>query len=94
MDHAANYCGGRKQVGERVVPPTLWAAMKAASRIEIDAPLDARRSISQMLMRTSARMSGLTASWKSCAVTVAVWLMAGLAFAGGRAQSTGPRIDG
>ncbi|MDC1501373.1 tRNA 2-selenouridine(34) synthase MnmH, partial [Octadecabacter sp.] len=30
------------KVGERVVPPTLWAAMKAAPRIEIDAPLDAR----------------------------------------------------
>ena len=30
------------KVGQRIVPPTLWAAMKAASRIEIDAPLDAR----------------------------------------------------
>jgi tRNA 2-selenouridine synthase len=37
------------KVGERVVPPTLWAAMKAASRIEIDALLDARRSIARCL---------------------------------------------
>lgn len=30
------------KVGQRIVPPTLWAAMKAAPRIEIDAPLSAR----------------------------------------------------
>ncbi|MCF2871655.1 tRNA 2-selenouridine(34) synthase MnmH [Octadecabacter sp. G9-8] len=30
------------KVGDRIVPPMLWAAMKAAPRIEIDAPLDAR----------------------------------------------------
>lgn len=30
------------KVGERIVPPSVWAAMKAAPRIEIDAPLDAR----------------------------------------------------
>lgn len=30
------------KVGARIVPPSLWAAMKAAPRIEIDAPLDAR----------------------------------------------------
>ncbi|MCL4153006.1 UNVERIFIED_CONTAM: hypothetical protein GTU68_052311 [Idotea baltica] len=30
------------KVGARIVPPSLWSAMKAAPRIEIDAPLDAR----------------------------------------------------
>lgn len=30
------------KVGARIVPPSLWAAMKAAPRIEIDAPLSAR----------------------------------------------------
>ena len=30
------------RVGARVVPPNLWAAMKAAPRIEIQAPLEAR----------------------------------------------------
>ncbi len=30
------------KVGERMVPPALWAAMKAAPRIEVEAPLDAR----------------------------------------------------
>lgn len=30
------------KVGQRTVPPSLWAAMKAAPRIQIDAPLAAR----------------------------------------------------
>ncbi|MDX2485796.1 MAG: tRNA 2-selenouridine(34) synthase MnmH [Pseudodonghicola sp.] len=30
------------KVGERMVPPALWAAMKAAPRIEVEAPLEAR----------------------------------------------------
>jgi len=30
------------KVGERVVPPSLWSAMRAAPRIEVVAPLDAR----------------------------------------------------
>ncbi|HCP81340.1 MAG TPA: tRNA 2-selenouridine(34) synthase MnmH [Octadecabacter sp.] len=30
------------KVGARIVPPSLWAAMKDAPRIEIEAPLDAR----------------------------------------------------
>jgi tRNA 2-selenouridine synthase len=30
------------KVGKRIVPPMLWAAMKAAPRVEIDAPLEAR----------------------------------------------------
>lgn len=30
------------KVGSRILPPSLWTAMKAAPRIEIDAPLDAR----------------------------------------------------
>lgn len=30
------------KVGARIVPPALWAAMKAAPRIQIDAPLKAR----------------------------------------------------
>lgn len=30
------------KVGDRIIPPTLWAAMKSAPRITIDAPLDAR----------------------------------------------------
>jgi tRNA 2-selenouridine synthase len=30
------------KVGARIVPPTLWAAMKAAPRIQIDAPINAR----------------------------------------------------
>lgn len=30
------------KVGERIVPPALWSAMKAAPRIELDATLDAR----------------------------------------------------
>jgi len=30
------------KVGSRIVPPSLWNAMKAAPRIEIDAPLPAR----------------------------------------------------
>ena len=30
------------KIGERLLPPSLWAAMKAAPRIEIAAPLEAR----------------------------------------------------
>lgn len=30
------------KVGERIIPPSVWAKMKAAPRIEIEAPLDAR----------------------------------------------------
>ena len=30
------------KIGERIIPPALWAAMKAARRIVLDAPLDAR----------------------------------------------------
>ncbi|MBU2992443.1 tRNA 2-selenouridine(34) synthase MnmH [Octadecabacter sp. 1_MG-2023] len=30
------------KIGARIIPPALWTAMKAAPRIEIDAPLDAR----------------------------------------------------
>lgn len=30
------------KVGDRIVPPSLWAAMKDASRIQIDAPIEAR----------------------------------------------------
>jgi tRNA 2-selenouridine synthase len=30
------------KVGDRIIPPSLWAAMKAAPRIEISAPLAAR----------------------------------------------------
>lgn len=30
------------KVGERVIPPMLWSAMKTAPRVEIDAPLSAR----------------------------------------------------
>ncbi|WP_296420860.1 tRNA 2-selenouridine(34) synthase MnmH [Pseudooctadecabacter sp.] len=30
------------KVGDRIIPPTLWAAMKGAPRITIDAPLAAR----------------------------------------------------
>jgi tRNA 2-selenouridine synthase len=30
------------KVGARILPPSLWTAMKAAPRIEIDAPIDAR----------------------------------------------------
>lgn len=30
------------KVGDRTVPPSLWAAMKAAPRIQIDAPIEAR----------------------------------------------------
>ncbi|MEL6957506.1 MAG: tRNA 2-selenouridine(34) synthase MnmH [Pseudomonadota bacterium] len=30
------------KVGERIIPPTLWAAMKDAPRIEVSAPLEAR----------------------------------------------------
>jgi tRNA 2-selenouridine synthase len=32
------------KIGERVVPPTLWKAMLAASRIELVAPIEARAS--------------------------------------------------
>jgi tRNA 2-selenouridine synthase len=50
------------KVGERVVPPTLWAAMKAASRIEIDAPLDARAQyLADAYVDISADATGLTA---------------------------------
>jgi tRNA 2-selenouridine synthase len=50
------------KVGERVVPPTLWAAMKAASRIEIDAPLDARAQyLADAYEDISADTAGLTA---------------------------------
>jgi tRNA 2-selenouridine synthase len=50
------------KVGERVVPPTLWAAMKAAARIEIDAPLDARaRYLADAYEDISADTAGLTA---------------------------------
>jgi tRNA 2-selenouridine synthase len=50
------------KVGERVVPPTLWAAMKAASRIEIDAPLDARAQyLADAYLDISADTAGLTA---------------------------------
>jgi tRNA 2-selenouridine synthase len=30
------------KIGDRIVPPVLWAAMRAAPRLVIDAPLDAR----------------------------------------------------
>ena len=30
------------KIGERIVPPAIWAAMKAAPRIEVEAPLAAR----------------------------------------------------
>ncbi len=30
------------KIGDRVVPPTIWAAMRAAPRIELRAPLDVR----------------------------------------------------
>jgi len=30
------------KIGERIIPPKLWAAMKAAPRIEVDIPLPAR----------------------------------------------------
>ncbi len=30
------------KIGERIVPPALWAAMKSAPRIEVEAPLEAR----------------------------------------------------
>ncbi|AGI70129.1 tRNA 2-selenouridine synthase SelU [Octadecabacter antarcticus 307] len=50
------------KVGERVVPPTLWAAMKAASRIETDAPLDARAQyLADAYVDISADATGLTA---------------------------------
>ncbi len=50
------------KVGERVVPPSLWAAMKAAPRIEIDAPLDARaRYLADAYADVSANSVGLTA---------------------------------
>ena len=49
------------KVGERVVPPSLWAAMKAAPRIEIDAPLDARaRYLANAYADVSADTAGLT----------------------------------
>jgi tRNA 2-selenouridine synthase len=49
------------KVGERFVPPTLWAAMKAASRIEIDAPLNARaRYLADAYVDISADTAGLT----------------------------------
>ena len=50
------------KVGERVVPPTLWAAMKVASRIEIDAPLDARAQyLADAYLDISSDAAGLTA---------------------------------
>jgi len=30
------------KIGERIIPPSLWAAMKTAPRIQIDAPITAR----------------------------------------------------
>lgn len=30
------------KIGARIIPPSLWAAMKDAPRVEIDAPMDAR----------------------------------------------------
>lgn len=30
------------KIGERIIPPSLWSAMKAAPRIEVDAPIEAR----------------------------------------------------
>jgi len=30
------------KIGERIIPPSLWAAMKTAPRIQIDAPINAR----------------------------------------------------
>lgn len=49
------------KVGERVVPPTLWAAMKAAPRIQIDAPLDARATyLAQAYNDMSADITGIT----------------------------------
>ncbi len=35
------------RVGERALPPVLWAAMRAAPRIEISAPLEARAAYQQ-----------------------------------------------
>ncbi|MGY6547940.1 MAG: tRNA 2-selenouridine(34) synthase MnmH [Roseinatronobacter sp.] len=32
------------KIGDRIIPPALWAAMKHAPRIEINAPIDARAS--------------------------------------------------
>lgn len=50
------------KVGERVVPPSLWAAMKAAPRIEIDAPLGARaRYLADAYADVSADRDRLTA---------------------------------
>lgn len=50
------------KVGDRIVPPTLWAAMKAAPRIEIDAPLDARAAyLADAYADVSADGAGLRA---------------------------------
>ncbi|TDK48782.1 tRNA 2-selenouridine(34) synthase MnmH [Antarcticimicrobium luteum] len=57
------------KVGERMVPPALWAAMKMAPRIEVEAPLAARtaylvRAYDDILSdpdRLRARLDGLRA---------------------------------
>ncbi|MCF2905906.1 tRNA 2-selenouridine(34) synthase MnmH [Octadecabacter sp. CECT 8868] len=52
------------KIGARIIPPALWIAMKAAPRIEIDAPLDARarylsKAYADMSVDRSAMVSRL-----------------------------------